>query len=225
MKYILRLFIYLVIFAGVYSVSAVVLLRFIPVTVTPLKVVRLFENFGERGFNVRSMWCPIGEISPVMMRAVIATEDNRFLEHRGFDWEAIEKAMQEYKKGGRLRGGSTITQQTAKNIFCLHSRTWMRKGIEAWFTTLIEIFWSKEKIMEVYLNVIETGENMYGVEAVAKNVYKKKASQLNAHEASMIATVLPNPLKMNLYAPSKYMVSRAAKVRGLMDKLGPLEWE
>ena len=124
-----------------------------------------------------------------------------------------------------LRGGSTISQQTAKNVFCLPARTWLRKGVEAWFTVLIETFWSKRRIMEVYLNVIETGRNMYGVEAPARDVYGKTAAELNAYEASMIATVLPNPLRRDMAAPSGYMVRRAAQVRSLMGKLGPIEFD
>lgn len=225
MKYILRFLIYLVIFFGVFSVSSVVMLKFIPVTVTPLKVVRYVRNFPKKGPMIYSNWKPIGKINPVMMRAVIATEDNNFMEHSGFDWEAIEKAIEDNKQGDRVRGGSTISQQTAKNVFCLPSRTWLRKGVEAYYTTLIEIAWSKERIMEVYLNIIETGVNMYGVQATARRVYDKNASQLNAHEASMIATVLPAPLRMNLFAPSAYMVRRAARVRGLMNMVGKTEFE
>ena len=157
--------------------------------------------------------------------AVIATEDNNFMVHNGFDWEAIKKAYNENREGDRLRGGSTISQQTAKNVFCLPSRTWVRKGFEAYYTLLIETFWSKRRIMEVYLNVIETGRNMYGVEAPARGVYGKTAAELNAYEASMIATVLPNPLRRDMAAPSGYMVRRAAQVRSLMGKLGPIEFD
>ncbi|MFQ8804658.1 MAG: monofunctional biosynthetic peptidoglycan transglycosylase [Alistipes indistinctus] len=154
-----------------------------------------------------------------MVRAVIATEDNNFLTHRGFDWDAINKALDENREGGRIRGGSTISQQTAKNVFCLPSRTWTRKAVEAYYTFLIETFWDKRRIMEVYLNVIETGENMYGVEAPARQVYGKTAEHLNRHEASMIASVLPNPIRMKIAAPSSYVVRRAAQVRSLMSKL------
>ena len=124
-----------------------------------------------------------------------------------------------------LRGGSTISQQTAKNVFCLPSRTWIRKGFEAYYTLLIETFWSKRRIMEVYLNVIETGENMYGVEAPARHIYGKSAEKLNRHEASMIATVLPNPIRMKLANPSSYMMRRSAQVRSLMNKLPVIDFD
>lgn len=220
MKYFLRLLIYIAIFFMVFSVTTVLLLRFVPVTVTPLKIIRVAQNFPEKGISVYSKWVNIERISPLMVRAVIATEDNNFFNHRGFDWNAIKLVWEENKKGNRIRGGSTISQQTAKNVFCLPSRTWFRKGVEAYYTMLIELLWGKKRIMEVYLNVIETGKNMYGVEATALRIYGKHASELNIYEASMIATVLPNPLRMNLAAPSNYMVRRAENVRRLMNMLG-----
>ena len=139
------------------------------------------------------------------------------------DWEAINQAFDENREGKRLRGGSTISQQTAKNVFCFPSRTWLRKGFEAYYTVLIECCWSKRRIMETYLNVIETGRNMYGVEAPAREVYGKSAKELNRYEASMIATVLPNPLRMRLQNPSNYMVRRAARVRTLMNMVGEVD--
>ena len=225
MRYIGRLIVYLLLFSATCSVGSVLLLRFVPVTVTPLKIIRLFENPGGEGLEIHSNWVSFDEISPQMIRAVIATEDNRFLTHRGFDWEAIDQALGENREGKRLRGGSTISQQTAKNVFCPPSRTWLRKGVEAWQTILIETFWSKRRIMEVYLNIVETGPNMYGVEAPAREIYGKTAAELNRHEAAMIATVLPNPLRMRLSAPSDYMVRRAAKVRSLMNKLGKIDFD
>lgn len=223
MRYLFRLLVYVLIFGLTYSVGSVLLLRFIPVTVTPLKVLRLVEYFPEKGLALRSNWTPLEQISPSMMRAVIATEDNHFTSHHGFDWDAINQAMDDNRDGDRIRGGSTISQQTAKNVFCLPHRNWLRKGVEAYYTVLIEALWGKHRIMEVYLNVIETGANMYGVEAPARRVYDKQALELNPHEASMIATVLPNPLRMKLEAPSSYMVRRSARVRSLMNKLPPIE--
>ena len=219
MRYLGRLFIYIAIFVLVYSVSSVILLRFIPVTVTPLKVLRLAENFPEKGIAVYSNWVSLHRINMSMVRAVVATEDNHFLTHRGFDWDAIDKALDENREGKRLRGGSTISQQTAKNVFCLPSRNLFRKGIEAYYTLLIETFWDKRRIMEVYLNIVETGKNMYGVEAPARRIYGKTAEHLNRHESSMIATVLPNPIRMRLEQPSSYMVRRAARVRSLMNMI------
>ena len=209
MRYLGRLVAYLAVFFITFSLGYTLLLRWVPVTLTPLKAIRLAEHLPEEGLRVRSNWVPLRKVAMPMVRAVIATEDNHFLSHRG----------------KRLRGGSTISQQTAKNVFCLPARTWLRKGVEAWFTVLIETFWSKRRIMEVYLNVIETGRNMYGVEAPARDVYGKTAAELNAYEASMIATVLPNPLRRDMAAPSGYMVRRAAQVRSLMGKLGPIEFD
>ncbi|MDD3107660.1 MAG: monofunctional biosynthetic peptidoglycan transglycosylase [Alistipes sp.] len=222
-RYLFRLCVYLTLFFVTFSLCTVVFLRVVPVTVTPLKVIRMIVPAGDAPLPIHSKWVPLQRISHWMVQAVIATEDNNFLTHRGFDWEAINQAMDENREGKRLRGGSTITQQTAKNVFCPPSRTWFRKGIEAYYTFLIESVWSKERIMEVYLNVIETGASMYGVEAPAREIYAKPAEDLNRHEASMIATVLPNPIRMKLQAPSNYMVRRAGRVRDLMNMVGPVE--
>ena len=209
------------------SLLAVVAYRFVPVYFTPLMLTRCFEQIADgRSVRLHHEWIPLERMARSMPVAVIASEDQRFMEHHGFDYKAIEQAALEHLDDGkRLRGGSTISQQTAKNVFCLPARTWLRKGVEAWFTVLIETFWSKRRIMEVYLNVVETGRNMYGVEAPARDVYGKTAAELNAHEASMIATVLPNPLRRDMAAPSGYMVRRAAQVRSLMGKLGPIEFD
>ena len=223
MRYLLRLVVYLSLFFVTYSICSVLLLRAVPVTVTPLKVLRFFENFTQDGFSVHSNWVPFDRINPSVVQAVIATEDNNFATHNGFDWEAINQAFDENREGKRLRGGSTISQQTAKNVFCFPSRTWLRKGFEAYYTVLIECCWSKRRIMETYLNVSETGRNMYGVEAPAREVYGKSAKELNRYEASMIATVLPNPLRMRLQNPSNYMVRRAARVRTLMNMVGEVD--
>lgn len=225
MRYLLRLIIYAALFLFTFSVSQVVLFRFMPVMVTPLKVIRYIENFTDMGPKIYSSWVPLSAISTPMQTAVMATEDNNFLIHNGFDWDAIDKARKSNRQGQRLRGASTITQQTAKNVFCTPDRNYVRKAIEAYYTGLIEIFWSKQRIMEVYLNVIETGENMYGVEAPARRVYDKRAADLNRYEASMIAAVLPNPIKMKLENPSNYMVRRAAQVRSLMNTLPPLDYD
>ncbi len=224
-KYLGRLILYAMIFFATLSVSYVALLAFVPVTVTPLKIVKLFENSPREPFRVRSQWVRMGNISSAMVKAVVATEDNFFPVHNGFDWKAIEKALEGNRRGRRLRGGSGISQQTAKNVFCYPSRTWTRKGFETYYTFLIEALWSKRRIMEVYLNVIETGPNVYGVEAPAKLYYKKKARDLNVYEASMIATVLPNPIRMRLAAPSSYMVGRAANVRSVMRKLPAVDFD
>lgn len=211
--------VYAVIFFAVFSVSYTLLLRFVPVTLTPLKAIRFVENIPEGNFWVRSKWVPLEDINMSMVRAVMTSEDNNFMTHWGFDWEQIDKALAHNKRGKRIRGASTISQQTAKNVFCTPARTWVRKGIEAYYTVLIEALWGKRRIMEVYLNIIETGRNMYGVEVPARSVFGKPAADLNRYEAAMIAAVLPNPLRMNVANPSSYVMKRSARIRGMMNNL------
>ena len=222
-KYLVRLLIYVVVAFVTWSIGAVIVYKYVPVTVTPLKVIRFVQNFPDAGFKFSSRWVALDKINPSMVRAVISTEDNNFVEHHGIDYGAIKQAIKDNRKKKRLRGGSTISQQTAKNVFCLPSRTWLRKGFETWYTLLIELIWGKERIMEVYLNVIETGVNVYGVQGAAQKFYNKDASELNTYEASMIAAVLPNPRVRNIGKPTKYMVSRATQIRSLMKKIGPVE--
>ena len=213
MRYFGRLLLYLAIFFVTLSVSSVLIARFIPITVTPLKVIRLIENFPDKGLSIQSNWCSLAHINPVMPCAVIATEDNNFMVHNGFDWEAIKKAYNENREGDRLRGGSTISQQTAKNVFCLPSRTWVRKGFEAYYTLLIETFWSKRRIMEVYLNSIEMGSSIYGLDACAEYNFGKTASELTRSECALIAATLPNPRKFSSKYPSAYMRKRQSRIK------------
>lgn len=198
------------------SVISVVLLRFLPVYVTPLVFIRSVEQLRdkERDFRCDKDWVPMESISIHMIKAVVAAEDQRFMEHNGFDFIAIENAMAYNKKHKNKKklGASTITQQTAKNVFLWHGRNWVRKGLEAYFTILIEAIWSKERIMEVYLNVVELGDGIYGVEAAAQHYYKKSAAQLNKHESAMLAAILPCPLKFNPIAPSSYLTKRKTRI-------------
>ncbi len=224
MKYLVRVLIYAAIFFVVFTIVSVGLTRFVPVAFTPLKVIALYENAGQDA-PVRSRWVSIERISDEMVTAVVATEDNRFMTHHGFDFLAIKEAVRENREGRRLRGASTISQQTAKNVFCLPDRTWLRKGFETWFTVWIELLWGKRRIMEVYLNVVETHRNMYGVGASARRFYQKPAAELNRYEAAMIATVLPSPRRMDISAPSSYMTRRAAQVRRLMGQVGTVDLE
>lgn len=178
------------------SIFFVVLFRFVPVFYTPLMAIRAIENaFDGKDMVCSHDWKPIENISPNLQKAVIASEDADFLKHHGFDFVAIQKAMKSNEKGKKLRGGSTISQQTAKNVFLWQGRSWIRKGLEAWFTILIEVFWSKERIMEVYLNSIEMGNGVYGAEAASKYWYRKSAQNLSKREAAGIAAILPNPRK------------------------------
>lgn len=201
------------------TIAGVVLLRFVPVYFTPLMGIRCVQQVfkGER-LKLKHKWIPLDEMSPKMPMAVIASEDNRFPDHFGFDVVEINKAIKERERG-RHRGASTITQQTAKNVFLWPSSSWIRKGFEAYFTVLIEIFWSKERIMEVYLNSIEMGDGIYGVQAVAEANFDKDASDLRAGECALIAATLPNPLKFSSKHPSKYMLKRKAQILRIMRQL------
>jgi monofunctional biosynthetic peptidoglycan transglycosylase len=152
--------------------------------------------------------------------ALIASEDQLFTHHNGFDYSAIHKAFQKNQKGRRIVGGSTISQQVAKNVFLWHGRSYIRKAIEAYFTVLIELLWSKHRIMEVYLNIAETGDKMFGIEEAARKYFKKPAKDLDAYEAAAIAAVLPNPIKFSVKNPSSYIVRKRAKIRRNMNRLG-----
>ncbi|MDR1918486.1 MAG: monofunctional biosynthetic peptidoglycan transglycosylase [Tannerellaceae bacterium] len=206
------------------SVLSVVVLRFVPVYYTPLMFIRMYEQIREgRPLKLEHRWTPLTEIAHPLALAVVASEDNRFLTHGGFDFEQIEKARDEAESGKRIRGASTISQQTAKNVFLWPGKTYVRKGIEAYFTLLIEWIWGKERIMEVYLNSIETGDGIYGAEAVAKAHFGKHASELSRGEAALIAATLPNPRRFNSAQPSSYMLRRQAQILSLMNKVGTIE--
>lgn len=194
----LLLALFLVLVAG--PVVAVILYRFIPPPVTPLMVIRAVEG---RGLDHR--WRSMDKISPTLPRALIAAEDAKFCDHRGFDFEALQKAYENNESGRKIRGGSTISQQTAKNVFLWPGRSYVRKGLEAWFTVLIETFWGKRRIMEVYLNVAETGIGTYGAEAGAQRYFNHSASKLTPTEAARIAAVLPLPKKREAVAPSGFV--------------------
>ena len=159
-------------------------------------------------------WVGLDEMSRHIPRAVIAAEDARFCEHRGFDVEAIEKAMERNKQGKKLRGGSTISQQTAKNAFLWSGRTWIRKGLEAWFTVLIEFIWGKPRIMEIYLNIAEFGRGVYGVQAASIHYFNKPASKLSRTEAARLAAILPQPIKRDAASPGRYTKRYANRIAG-----------
>lgn len=199
----------------VLSVVIVLFFRFVPVPLTPLMVFKSVGSvFADKKIGITHDWVPIEEISKSMQRAVIKAEDYRFYQHNGFDFEAIQKAIEYNKRHKKKIGASTISQQTAKNVFLWPSRSWIRKGFEAYFTVLIELTWPKERILEVYLNVIELGPGIYGVEAAAQKFFKKPAKKLNNSEASLMAAVLPNPIKFRIDKPSRYVLRRQRKILG-----------
>ncbi|PKP23119.1 MAG: monofunctional biosynthetic peptidoglycan transglycosylase [Bacteroidetes bacterium HGW-Bacteroidetes-21] len=191
------------------TLLAVVIFKFVPVPATPLMVIRLAEQItSDKPVVWEKDWVSIDEISPNMWQAVIAGEDQRFMEHYGFDFESMQKAFKHNKKGKKIRGGSTVSQQTAKNVFLWPKRSYVRKAFEAYFTALIEMIWGKERIMEVYLNIVELGNGIYGCEAAAQHYFKKPASKLTKAEAAMIAGMLPSPLKSNPKNPNGSLIRR-----------------
>ncbi|HET6350296.1 MAG TPA: monofunctional biosynthetic peptidoglycan transglycosylase [Candidatus Krumholzibacteria bacterium] len=170
--------------------------------------------------HIDYQWQDLDGISRNLQLAVIASEDQKFLEHEGFDFESIEKALQERQRRGRVRGASTISQQVAKNLFLWSGKTWFRKGIEAGYTVLIETLWTKRRILEVYLNIAEFGDGVYGVGAASPRYFGKSASRLSRHEAALLAAVLPNPRRMHADNPSRHVEQRAWWIERQMMRLG-----
>ena len=208
MRVLLRnifLALFIVLVAG--PIVAVVVYRFVPPPVTPLMLIRAVEG---KGLDHR--WRSIRTVSPALPRALIAAEDARFCEHSGFDFDALQKAYANNGRGGKIRGGSTISQQTAKNIFLWPGRSYVRKGLEAWFTVLIETIWGKKRIMEVYLNSIEYGPGVYGAEAAARRYFGVGADRLTTAQAARLAAILPSPLKWKAAKPGSYVKKRSRRI-------------
>jgi len=195
------------------TILAVIAYRFIPVYITPLMVIRCIEN---GNLTIHHHWIPLDKMSPHMPVAVMASEDSRFLLHHGVDFNAIDKAAKHNMRGGRMHGASTISQQTAKNVFLWPGRSWLRKGLELYFTSLIEVFWGKHRIMEVYLNSIEMGDGIYGVDACAEYNFGKPARDLSRSDCALIAATLPNPRKFSSKYPSAYMRKRERQIKANM---------
>jgi monofunctional biosynthetic peptidoglycan transglycosylase len=203
-----RLLVWLLIVTVAFPVGLTAIYRFVPPPITWLMVQRLFEGKG-----LARDWRPLSQMSPRLVRAVIAAEDSRFCEHKGFDFEAIERAMKNNeRRPNRLRGGSTISQQTAKNVFLWPQRSWVRKGLEAYFTVLIEGLWGKRRIMEVYLNTVEWGPGLYGAEAAARQNFGVGADNLTAAQAARLAAILPSPLKWRAARPGPYVQRRSRRI-------------
>lgn len=191
-----------------FSLLLVLVLKWLPVSWTPLMFVRVAQHIGDGKAKIEHDWVSADHIANSLQLAVVCTEDQHFLVHHGFDFEQIQVAMDEAEKGGRVRGASTISQQTAKNVFLWPSSSFLRKGFEVWFTALIELLWGKQRIMEVYLNSIEFGDGIYGCEAASKHFYHKSALYLSPAESARLAIVLPNPIRFNVGKPSGYMMRR-----------------
>lgn len=203
------------------SITSVIIYRFFPVPITPLMIIRCIEQKSTgKEIMMKHDWVSLQNISPNLQLAVVCSEDQNYLKHNGFDFGAIQKALKENEVSKRIRGGSTITQQTAKNVFLWQGRNYLRKGLEAWFTLLIEFFWSKERIMEIYLNSIEMGNGIYGAEAASQFWFKKSASNLSKDEASAIAAILPSPLNYKANPANNYIQKRKAWIKQQMNYWG-----
>ena len=205
------------------SVLSVLLLRYVdPWTSAFMVDARIASWFDDdpRPWRLQHVWRDYSQISAQLPLAVVASEDQRFPDHRGFDIKQIRKAMDEAQRGGRARGASTISQQVAKNLFLWNGRSWVRKGLEAWFTVLIETLWPKRRILEVYLNSAEFGRGIYGAEAAAQAFFHKNAARLTRDEAARLAAVLPNPVRMRADRPSRYVQRRQREIAAQMAALG-----
>nr|WP_321221388.1 monofunctional biosynthetic peptidoglycan transglycosylase [uncultured Psychroserpens sp.] len=227
MKFIKRFFKFIfktLFWLFVFSIVIVIVFKWVPVPITPLMVIKNIEQNDTSKKGWEHNWVPIEEISKNIQLAVICSEDQNFLKHHGFDVKAIEKAYEHNKKGKRLKGASSISQQTAKNVFLWPQRSWLRKGLETYFTFLIELIWSKERIMEVYLNSIEMGPGIYGVEAASQYWFKKSASKLTKQEAAAIASILPNPLRYRANPATIYIEGRKTWIMKQMNYFGPLNY-
>jgi monofunctional biosynthetic peptidoglycan transglycosylase len=205
------------------SIASVVLFRFIPPPFTPLMLIRctqqLFDN--DKKVRLSKDWVSLSNMSPALPLAVMAAEDQKFEDHFGFDFEAIKKAekFNERHHGKRVKGASTISQQTAKNLFLFPTRSWIRKGFEVYFTFLIEVIWNKRRIMEMYLNEIEMGEGIYGAEAAAQEYFHKPAKKLSIRESALLASVLPNPRKWSPAKPTPYIEHKSQRIITFMGRL------
>jgi len=216
----------IVLFFFLSTLVMVIVYSFLRVPVTPLMLIRWGEGVIDgKSVGIHKTWKPIGEISQNMVQAVVASEDNRFEEHFGFDLDAIERARKHNERSKRKHGASTITQQTVKNVFLWPGRTWVRKGLEAYFTILVEVFWSKERIMEVYLNVIEMGPGTYGAEAASQKYFGKRAKKLTRGEAALIAAALPDPRRRNPAKPSAYMQRRQGQILRNMNNIKKVKFD
>jgi len=202
-----RILLWAFVLVVVAPVTMTVVYKVVPPPFTILMVQRLFEG---KGWDYR--WRPIERMSPALVQAAIAAEDARFCEHDGFDFQAMEKAWKNNQKGGRIKGGSTISQQTAKNVFLWPARSYVRKGLEAYFTVLIETIWGKRRIMEVYLNVAEMGAGTYGVEAASRRYFGVSADKVTRAQAARLVAILPNPLKYRAVKPGKYVAGRSRRI-------------
>lgn len=203
------------------SVALVTALRFFPAPTSAFMLHTHIDDLvaGRHYRPIRHHWVSGNQISKQMFAAVVAAEDQRFFQHHGFDFDAISQAYLKYRRGGALRGASTISQQVAKNLFLSPARNFGRKALEIWFTLLIESLWSKTRILEVYVNIAEFGDHLYGIEAASRHYFDISAKQLSAGQAALLAATLPNPIKLNAARPSAYLIRRQAWIKQQMQNL------
>ena len=212
------------------SITLTLLYRFIDPPLTPLMLIRPLEALGNgKVVGVSKEWLDIDEVDPDLLKSIIAAEDARFFDHSGIDWKAVEAARKynEKHKGEKVRGASTITMQCARNVFLWQGRNYLRKGLETWFTYLIEFFWGKERILEIYVNMIEWGDGVYGAEAAAQEYFGKSARELTPRQAALLAAVLPNPRRWSPAEPTPYINKRVASITkgARIVRLDPLKEE
>lgn len=198
------------------SLAPVIVLRW----VTPPGSAVMLQRVLMEGHEIDYQWVPLAQITPQAALAVVAAEDQKFPDHWGFDLQAIRGAVEHNARGRRLRGASTLTQQVARNLFLWQGRSYLRKGLEAWFTLLLELSWPKQRILEVYLNIAETGPQTFGIQAAARRYFGKAASTLTREQAALIAAILPNPLRFHADRPSQYVLSRRDHILQQMSQLG-----
>jgi monofunctional biosynthetic peptidoglycan transglycosylase len=219
-RFVTRVFQFVALLLAI-CVLATFALRFIPPLTTAVIVERRVSALVHgRAYKVDYRWVPWSRISPRAALAVIASEDQNFATHWGFDVESIQQAVDAHERGQRLRGASTISQQVAKNLFLWSGRSYVRKGLEAYFTVLIELTWSKRRILEVYLNIVELGDGVFGVEAASQRFFHKPASRLSPDEAALLAAVLPNPIRLRADRPSAYVEERRTWIVQQMEQIG-----
>ncbi|MGN0186767.1 MAG: monofunctional biosynthetic peptidoglycan transglycosylase [Paludibacteraceae bacterium] len=204
------------------SVGFVLLFKFVPVYYTPLMLRRAVEAVVDgRPVHFERQWVPLDQVSLQVVRAVVAAEDDTFFEHHGFVWQQIQNAYQSNRRGKKQRGGSSISQQTAKNVFTFGTRTYVRKVVEAYFTVWQELIWGKRRTLEVYLNIVEWGDGIYGIEAAAQHYFGKSATQLSAQQAALLAAVLPSPRTYSVTKPGPYISRRQQHIIRMMHNLPP----
>lgn len=206
------------------SLMPVLVLRFVDPPTSAVMLARRWDMRGDAGFTLQYDWRDLDRMAPELAIALVAAEDQTFPRHRGFDFDAISAVVAARGDGGRLRGASTISQQVAKNLFLWNGRSWLRKGIEAYYTLAIELLWSKRRILEVYANIAEFGDGIHGAQAAARRFFGRDADRLDARQAALLAAVLPSPRRLHADAPTPYVLRRRDWIEHQVRQLGGPDW-